>query len=149
MAAAPRTRRQRQRQRRPRLSTALLVLAAATLCAPPASAQLAVTTEPGDKAALLSFKQSLAGPPAPALSSWSSATDPCGDAWAGVACDCAQVRSSAVDCVDDAPAGAARVRSLDLGPLNTAAGALAGNLTAALAGLSELLLLDLSQNHLG
>ncbi|KIY96019.1 adenylate cyclase [Monoraphidium neglectum] len=107
------------------------------------------TTLPADTVALLSFKASLADAGA-ALPAWGDGTDPCGAAWTGVICVCSQIRSIAVTaCIDDAlTAPYTRVRALDLGSITTGAQPLQGSISAGLGGLSELVLLDLSQNKL-
>jgi hypothetical protein len=65
-------------------------------------------THPDDKSALLAFRASLANPD-PALATWNESTDPCAALWAGVICDCSQIRSTAVEgCAADPPGGAAR-----------------------------------------
>jgi hypothetical protein len=157
-------------------------------------------TLPADKAALLEFKAAIAAG-SPALATWADDTDPCNGTWAGVVCECSQIRLAALTgCVDNAtlpfsrclhavhggareltgmcsvavsrtptchacnmqaacvrcvftlpplPCRACRrVKGLDLGPLTVAGKPLQGSISPALAALTELLLLDLSQNKL-
>ena len=90
MAAARPPRRAHRRRIQPAPAPARLLLAAAalvlaTLAAPrPASAAIV----PGDKAALLAFKQGLTAEGGDLLSTWVPATDPCLDGWTGVRCSC-------------------------------------------------------------
>jgi hypothetical protein len=74
-------------QRRLRLAALLPALALAVLlaAAPPAAAAVL----PGDKAALLAFKDGLTAAGGELLASWQPASDPCVDAWTGVRCSCA------------------------------------------------------------
>ena len=74
-------------QRRLRLAALLPALALAVLLAAPRPA--AADVLPGDKAALLAFKDGLTAAGGELLASWQPASDPCIDAWTGVRCSCA------------------------------------------------------------
>lgn len=105
-----------------------------------------------DKSALLKFRQAI-DPAGNVLSSWDDSTDPCGDAWAGVACHCSSffdpnlsisVCYPPVNMLD----GKERVLQLNLGdPRVTNFYALDGTLPPALGELRELRILDLQDNN--
>lgn len=68
---------------RPQALLTLALVAAITTSANTATA-------PGDKAALLAFKNGLTSDGG-VLASWTPATDPCDDGWAGVRCNCSDL----------------------------------------------------------
>jgi hypothetical protein len=86
------------------------------------------------------------------LSSWTSASDPCDDAWAFLSCNCSSVYPalSAPECSNvTVDFSSRRVLVLEIGPIvRTQGRQLQGSIPDALGNLTELRTLDLHGNNL-
>lgn len=107
------------------------------------------STSPADVTALVDFMAGLSSIGDTQMVSWDVYTDPCtGVGWPGVICHCSGLPSVVQPGCSDDTGGISRIRGIDLHLMSSSMQRIEGTISPALGDLTQLVYLDLSQNHL-